>query len=360
MKQYILYTLTVLSLTACSASAEKKAKTTGTSSAGHFELATVVRGGISAQLKLPAQLAAYQEVSIFPKVNGYVKSVRVDIGAKVHKGDLLMTLDAPELEQASLRAKEEFEQSKAAFNIDEERYRRLQEAARTEGAISPMDLSTSKAKVNSGLALSNARKNNWQMQQTMLSYLNVRAPFSGVITQRNVSVGTLVSASETNTPMLELKEVDHLRLQIDIPETMAPALNQKDTVHFYVSALPGERQTGFISRKSMNVDPRLRSERVEIDIPNKAHLLSPGMYADVVIDVPGSRNSFRLPQTAVVTSTERKYVLAERNGRTTKIDVSTGNSSNGAIEVFGNLQPGEKVIAQANDEIEEGITVTPE
>ncbi|WP_008584141.1 efflux RND transporter periplasmic adaptor subunit [Niabella soli] len=357
MKYSLLYAAVVLALVSCSANAEKKQKKVIKQTMEQYAVGTVTTGGIATRLKLPAQLAAYQEVSIFPKVNGYVKTVLVDIGSKVHTGDLLMTLDAPELEQASLQAKEEFEQSKASFSIDQERYNRLQEAAQTEGAVSPMDLSTSKTKVTSALALSKARKNNWQMQQTMLSYLRVRAPFSGVITQRSVSVGALVSASVKDIPMLELKEVDHLRLQIDVPETIAPALDNKDTISFSVSSLPGKKLTGRISRKSMNVDPRLRSERIEIDVPNKEHLLSPGMYADVAVDAPGSANSMQVPRAAVVTSTERKYVLAIRNGKTVKVDVSTGNEGNGNIEVFGKLQPGEKVIAHANDEIEEGIPV---
>ncbi|ANH83666.1 hypothetical protein A8C56_03145 [Niabella ginsenosidivorans] len=357
MKQYSIYAAIAFFLLSCSANAGKKQRKATKQELEHYPLSTVVTGGIATQLKLPAQLAAYQEVSIFPKVNGYVKSVLVDIGSQVRTGDLLMTLDAPELEQASLQAREEFEQSKAAYSIDQERYNRLQEAAQTEGAVSPLDLSTSKTKVSASLAVSNAKRNNWQMQQTMLSYLKVRAPFSGVITQRNVSVGALVSASVKDIPMLELKQVDHLRLQIDVPETVAPNLNSRDSISFFVTSLPGKRLTGIISRKSMNVDPKLRSERIEIDVPNRAHLLSPGMYADVMIDAPGNANSLQVPRTAVVTSTERKYVLAIRDGKTVKVDVSTGNDGGGNIEVFGNLNPGEKVITRANDEIEEGIPV---
>ena len=357
MKHYLTYAAVGFFLLSCSANAEKKERKATKQELEHYQLSTVTTGGIATQLKLPAQLAAYQEVSIIPKVNGYVKTVLVDIGSQVRTGDLLMTLDAPELEQASLQAREEFEQSKAAYSIDQERYNRLQEAAQTEGAVSPIDLSTSKTKVSASLAVSNARKNNWQMQQTMLSYLKVRAPFPGVITQRNVSVGALVSASVKDIPMLELKQVDHLRLQIDVPETVAPNLNNKDSIRFFVTSLPGKQLTGIISRKSMNVDPRLRSERIEIDVPNREHLLSPGMYADVMIDAPGNSNSLQVPRTAVITSTERRYVLAVRDGKTVKVDVSTGNDGDGNIEVFGDLRPGEKVITRANDEIEEGIPV---
>ncbi|MGC4038549.1 MAG: biotin/lipoyl-binding protein [Chitinophagaceae bacterium] len=107
-----------------------------------YQTAIVQKAGVSSTVRLPAQLTAYQEVSIFPKVNGYVKNVSVDIGSKVAKGSLLMTLEAPELLQAAMQAKEKYARSKADYLMDKERYNRLLEAAKTEGAISPLDLST--------------------------------------------------------------------------------------------------------------------------------------------------------------------------------------------------------------------------
>jgi RND family efflux transporter MFP subunit len=199
-----------------------------------YTLATVEKGGVATTIKLPAQLAAFQEVSIFPKVNGYVKAVQVDIGSRVAKGTLLMVLEAPELVQAALQAREKYARTKADFAIDKERYQRLLEASRTAGAISPLDLSSIRAKMDADSSVSNAEKANWQMQQTMLGYLSVVAPFAGVITERNVHPGALVSASAKDKPMLELKQVDQLRLQVDIPEGLAANLRNKDTVSFYV------------------------------------------------------------------------------------------------------------------------------
>ena len=304
-------------------------------------------------IKLPAQLAAYEEVSIFPKVNGYVKTVLVDIGSKVSQGSLLMVLEAPELEQASSQAKEKYARSKADFSIDKEHYQRLLEASATAGAISPLDLSTVKAKMDADSSLSNAEKSNWQMQQTMLGYLKVTAPFTGVITERNVNPGALVSAAEKDKPMLELKQVTHLRLQVDIPEDITASLKGKDTVSFYTSAFPGKKMIGYISRRSDNVNAQYRSERMEIDVQNEDGSLAPGMYADVVLSSKGNANALSVPKSAVVTSTERKYVLVVKDGKTTKVDVSTGNASIDKIEVYGALQAGDKVIVNASDEIKE-------
>ena len=353
MKYYIFPVVISILVASCS-SENKKATDTTTSKAVAYEVATLVKGGVSSRLRLPAQLAAYQEVSIFPKVNGYVKTVFVDIGSKVTKGSLLMELEAPELSAAVMQAKEKYAHSKVQLSIDQERYNRLLEASKTAGAISPLDLSTVRASVEADSALCNAAKANWQMQETMLGYLRVSAPFTGVITERNIHPGALVNASSKDKPMLELKQVDRLRLQVDVPEVIANDLKEKDTVSFYVSALQGKKLTGFINRSAMNVDAKYRSERIEVDVDNKEGLLSPGMFADVVLYSNGNLAALTVPKTAVVVSTERKYVLVVDGEKIKKVDVKTGNETADKVEVYGDLKEGEKVIAVANDEIKEG------
>lgn len=323
-----------------------------------YQLAAVEQSGLSSMIKLPGQLAAYQEVSIFPKVNGYVRDVKVDIGSQVKKGQLLMTLEAPELEQSSMQAKEKYARTKADLSIDREHYNRLLEASQTPGAISPLDLSFVKSKMESDSAVSNAAKSNWQMQQTMEAYLVVTAPFSGVITDRNVHPGALVSAeSKDAKPMLELKEISHLRLQVDIPENLSGAMKVGDTISFFTSAFPGKKISGHVSRKSMNVNAQFRSERVEADVMNADELLTPGMYADVVIYSKGNASGFTVPKSSVVTSTERKYVLVVRSGIIHKIDVVSGNESGASIEVFGNLNKTDSIMVHASDEMKEGEIV---
>jgi membrane fusion protein, multidrug efflux system len=355
-KFFILLLLSALTYYGCSDKKDPDSKA-GTPAATHYVLAKVERKSVEQIMKLPAQLAAYQQVSIFPKVNGYVKTVLVDIGSHVRQGQLLMVLEAPELIQATIQAKERYARTQADYTISKEDFERLEQASETPGAISPMDLASAKAKMTADSALSNAEKANWQMQQTMLDYLQVIAPFSGVITQRNVHPGALVNAENKDIPMLELKEVDHLRLQVDIPESMAATLRKSDTLSFYLSAYPGKQMTGMIARKSMNISVQYRSERVELDVYNKDEALTPGMYADVLFDSKGIPGAFSVPKSAVVTSTERKYVVAVRDGKAVKVDVTTGNEGNNRVEVVGALQAGEEVIANADDEIKQGITI---
>lgn len=322
-----------------------------------YQTVAVEAQSVEQAVKLPAVLAAFQQVSIFPKVNGYVKTVQVDVGSHVRQGQLLMTLEAPEILQATAQAREKYAQALSQYTISHENYERLLEASATPGAISPMDLATAKAKAVADSALSNSEKANWQAQEATQDYLRVTAPFAGVITIRNVHPGALVDATNKSIPMLELKQIDHLRLQVDIPETIAATLGSNDTLAFFLSAVPGKRMTAKIVRKSDNINEQYRTERVECDVFNPDESLSPGMYADVVFDSKGNRNALSVPPNAIVTSTERKYVIVVRNGKTVRVDVSTGNENNKLVEIVGAVQAGEQVIAPANDEIKEGIEI---
>jgi membrane fusion protein, multidrug efflux system len=324
----------------------------------HYQTIRLSQAGLAEAVKLPAQLAAYQEVSIFPKVNGYVKQVWVDIGSHVKKGQVLMTLEAPELQQASIQAKERYARSKLDYTISQENYDRLRRASLTNGAVSPMGLASAKAKAAADSAVCNAEKANWQMQQTILDYLTITAPFDGMITERNVHPGALVSAEgKDNKPMLELREVDHLRLQVDIPEGIAANLQTGDTVSFYLTAFPGKRMTGAVCRRSGFVSSQYRSERMELDVYNRDGRLAPGMYGDVQFWSKGNPDAFSVPKSTVITSTERKYVVSVKNGKTLKVDVVTGNESGDRVEVTGALQTGDELIVNANEEMKDGVSI---
>lgn len=353
MKYCLMVLLASIVFSSCTENRAEEKKSEKKTTAPIYQLATVETGGVATVIKLPAQLMAYQEVSIFPKVNGYVKNVLVDIGSHVTKGSLLMELEAPELEQAVILAKEKFVKANADFAIDKEHYQRLLEASKTKGAVSPMDLSTIKARMNADTAIVNAEKANWDMQKAMTGYLKVVAPFSGIITERNIHPGALVSAMAKDKPMLELKQIERLRLQVDVPEGVATTIHEHDTLSFYVSAFQGKKMKGRISRKSRSINAQYRNERVEVDVPNTNGTLSSGMYADVIIYSGGNKNALFVPKSSVVTSTERKYVLVVEKGSIKKVDVSTGNQTTDKVEVYGALQSGDKVITNANDEMKE-------
>lgn len=350
-KQLLAIVLASFTIVSCSENRAESGKKKEAPPVMAPEIAIVEKGALNASVKLPGQLAAFKEVSIFPKVNGYVKEVYVDMGSKVAEGTRLMVIEAPELQQAAAAASERYTKAKADFMSDREKYVRLTVAAKTEGAISPMELSAARLKMEADSAICNAELANWNMQKVMLDYLQVTAPFSGLITQRTVHPGTLVNAAMKDKPMLELKQLNVLRLQVDVPENLSVNQKVNDSVQFTVNAFPGEVFSGRISRKSNNIDPRFRSERIEIDVPNPNGRLAPGMYADLNFKMTGNQPSILVPQKAVITSTERKYIVLLKSGEKVKVDVSTGLKSADKIQVFGTVQPGDSVLVNATDDM---------
>jgi membrane fusion protein (multidrug efflux system) len=326
-----------------------------------YPLCAVKMQALPTTLRLPAQLNPFYEVSIYPRVTGYIKDLPVDIGSIVKQGQLLMEIEAPDVEQNSLSAQERYIKVQATYRASKDNYYRLVNAAKTAGAVSPNDLQLAQSQMQSDSALCNSEKANWMAMESMKDYLTVKAPFDGTITQRNVHPGALVTAGSGNkegmTPLLELQQISKLRLQVKVPETFATQLEDSQNVSFVVDALPGRTFTGTISRQANSLDDKYRSEAFEIDVINSNNLLMPGMYAEVLLPLKGHPNACIVPQSAVVISTERKYVIKIQNNKAVLVDITTGNEANGMIEIFGDVQAGDSVMEKANDEIKQDQTI---
>jgi RND family efflux transporter MFP subunit len=315
----------------------------------------VKRQALQNTLRLPAQFSPYEFVSIYPKVTGYIKNLYVDIGSDVKEGQVIMELEAPEIEQNDLAAYERYSKALASLNASKDSYYRLVVASQTVGAVSPNDLQTAKSKMQSDSDFCNSEYENWKAMETLKDYLIVRAPFDGRITQRNIHPGALVTVGNKmdGTPMLELQQISKLRLQVKVPETFAPQLAVNQKISFVVEALPGRVFTGTISRQANSLDEKYRSEAVELDVLNTDKTFMPGMYAEVLLPMAGHPNACIVPQTSVVTSTEKKYIIVVKNHKANIVDVSTGNENNGMIEVFGDIMPNDSVIVNAADDIKQ-------
>lgn len=320
-----------------------------------FSLYNVKEQALGNILRLPAQLNAYESVNIYPKVTGYIKNIPVDIGTEVKQGQVLMEMEAPEVEQNNLAAQARYIKAQASFSASKDSYYRLLSTSKTVGAVSPNDLQSAQSKMQSDSAWCNSEKANWMAMESMKSYLIVKAPFGGTITQRNIDPGALVTVGNKTDakPMLELQQISKLRLQVKVPETFATQLENNQKVSFIIDALPGETFTGIISRQANSLDEKYRSESVEIDVLNSDNILMPGMYAEVLLPLKGHPNACIVPQSAVVTSTEKKYLIKVQNHKADIVDVRTGNESNGMIEIFGNVKAGDSVIEKASEEIKQ-------
>ncbi|MDB5025962.1 MAG: mdtE 2 [Mucilaginibacter sp.] len=326
----------------------------GTKSANKYQLGNVSEKSLSSAARLPGQLVPYNEVNIFPKVNGFVKRLYVDRGSIVKKGQLLMTLEAPEMESQLQSANSRFLQAQENTVASREKYRRLKEAAKEPGSVSPLDIDNALSKMKADEAMANSERSTVASVKTMLDYLNIYAPFDGMIIARNVSPGALVSPGKTaDQPMLILQDIHKMRLTVYIPEDDVDKVDLNQPVTFIFNAMPGQQQTAKISR-SANALGSMRSEAIEIDVANKNGQLKPGMYAEVRIPMLSGAKSLLVPNTAILRSTEREYVISVENGKANLVNIKEGLTGHDSTEVFGNLKVKDHILLHASDEIRQG------
>jgi RND family efflux transporter MFP subunit len=322
-------------------------------------LVPVTKGKLSSNITVPGELQPYLQVDLFAKINSYVKTLSVDIGSAVHKGQLLATLEAPEINSQLEEARSRIQQNKAVYFASKATYDRLYSTSKTPGTVSQNDLEQAVAKMKSDSANVEAAKSAYKVVASNLDYLQLRAPFDGVVTVRNINLGSYVgpSGGGGNQPLLVIEDHKRLRLVISVPENFTGALNNKSEVTFTVKALQGEKFTAQIKRLAGALDERLRSERLEVDVYNKDNRLLPNMYADVNVPLPAKDSAFIVPKTAVVTSTEKVFVIRVKDNKAEWVNVQKGIEAGDNVEIFGSIVRGDQLIKSATEEIRNGSTI---
>lgn len=318
----------------------------------------VVKGKLNTTIAVPGELAPYQEVDLYAKVNSYVKNLLVDIGSQVHKGQLLVTLEAPEINSQLAEAQSRIQQQEAICFASKATYDRLLSTSKIPGTVSQNDLELAEAKKNSDYANVEAAKSSYKEVAANLAYLEIRAPFDGVITARNINLGAYVGPGGKSTdPLFVLEDQTRLRLIVSVPEVYTGGLNDKSDVTFSVEALPSQKFTAQIKRLAGALDTKLRAERLEMDVYNKDKRLLPHMFAEVDVPLPAHDSTFIVPKTAVVTSTEKVFIIKINNHRAEWVTVKKGVSTSDKTEVYGDVKAGDVVVKQASEEIRDGSTV---
>jgi len=321
-------------------------------------LAPVVKGKLTATIAIPGELIPYQEVDLYAKVNSYVKTLLVDIGSQVHQGQLLATLEAPEINSQLSEAESRIKQMEAVYIASKATYDRLYNTSKTPGTVSQNDLEQAEAKKNSDLANVDAAKSSYKEVAANLNYLAIKAPFDGVITARNVNLGAYVGPGGKGTdPLFVLQDQNRMRLVVSVPENYTGGLSDKNNVTFTVAALQNQKFTAQIKRLAGALDVKLRSERLEMDVYNKDKKLLPHMYADVNVPLPSHDSTLLVPKTAVVTSTEKVFVIKVTNHKAEWIEVKKGFQAGDQTEIYGKLEKGDQVVSKASDEIRDGSNV---
>ena len=310
---------------------------------------------LTTELRLPAELTGFQQVDLYAKVSSFVKTLKVDIGSKVTKGQLLIVLEAPEISSQLAAAESRLKSMEAIYTTSKSTYNRLYETSKVEGTISKNDLEMANGKKNSDYAQYQAAIAAHKEVSIMRGYLEIRAPFDGVVAARNVNLGTFVgpAGKGSDLPLLTIQQQDKLRLAVSIPELYTGYLHQGDEMSFSVKSLP-ETFKAKITRMSGALDLKLRSERVEMDVLNTKKDLLPGMVAEVLLPLNAKDSTFVIPKSALINSAEGTFVVRVIDHKAHKVEVKKGREIEEKIEIFGDLNRNDKLVKIASEETKEG------
>jgi RND family efflux transporter MFP subunit len=354
--------------------------------------AKVVRGDIAQVLTVTAEFRPYQEVELHAKVAGYVKSINVDVGDRVHAGQLLATLEVPELEDqlkqddaAIRRAQEEvnraqadLERTESAHDVAHVSATRLADVMKARpklvaqqdideasgrDRIAEAQVSTAKAAVAAAGQQLEIAKADQGKTRTLLAYSRINAPFDGVITHRYADTGAMIQAgtsSQTQTmPVVRLSQNSVLRLIIPAPESTVPRIHLGEPVSITVQSL-GRTFPGTVARFADRLDAETRTMRVEVDVPNPKLELVPGMYAAASLALDRVKDALVVPVQAIDRSEATPTVLIVTSDRQIEIRrVTLGLESADRVAITSGLKIDDLVIVGNRTQLKPGMHVIP-
>jgi membrane fusion protein, multidrug efflux system len=362
-------------LTSCGKQDASSAKAAPPDPSLKVQVTNVVAQKLAITVHLPGEIEAYEVVAVFPKVTGFVKSLAVDRGSRVKAGERIAQLEAPELIAQSSEAQSKLQAAKAQLAAaeakvasDEGTYEHLKAAAATPGVVAGNDLFVAQKSLDADRAQLKAQQDNVGAAQQALqaiaqmeAYLQVKAPFDGVVTERNVHPGALVGpagASGAAVPMLRIETLSRLRVVVAVPENYAAGVPEGTKVDFTVPTFPGRSFSGKIARIAHSVDIKTRTMPVELEVANTKGDLSPGTFSDVLWPVRRSYPTLFVPTSSVANTLERVFVVRIRDGKSEWVDVKTGAAAEKMTEVFGELHEGDVVAVRGTDELRPGTSVS--
>ncbi len=334
-------------------------------------VATVGAGAGDLVVTLPATTAAFAAANIFARASGYIDTRNVDIGDRVKAGQLLATIVAPELDHQIAQAEATLVQLDAALRQAEA----TQELARVtwrreaplvkegwlprqQGTIDVQTLKANEAAVGVAHANVTAQKAQLEVLQQQKAYQKVVAPFDGVITQRNIDVGSLVQADAvTSTFMFTILQSNVIRTQVYVPQDEATGVQPGIAAVIHVPELPGRRFPGTVTRIADALQPGTRTLLVEIDIANPDGALSPGIYTTAELHIPHKSARLTVPAGAIIFNQNGLQVAVVEAGVAHLRPITIARDLGTEVEVSDGLQAGDQVILNPAVELEDGARV---
>jgi len=313
---------------------------------------------------IAAEFRPYEEVALHAKVSGYVSKMNVDFGDTVKAGQLLATLEVPELQAELANAQAAKAKAEADYNNAHLIYTRLQSVNQDHpNLVAQQELDTAQANDLTTAAAIAAAKANFEKFQTMVSYTQITAPFDGVVTHRYADPGTLIQAgTSSDTQALPLVRVsDNYRLRLDFPVTVdyVKDVQLGDSVEVRVDSLNGKTYTVKISRFTHDVDDNTRTMMTEIEIPNPNLELVPGMYATVVLKVEKHLQALAVPTEAVSGEKSPTVYVVNHDNQIEERAVKLGLETSDKYEILSGLREGDLVVIGNRAGFQAGQKVEP-
>jgi len=305
------------------------------------------------EIAVPAELKPYEQVAVYAKVTGFVKTLYADRGDYVRKGQLLAELEAPEMEQRHLSDKSHEQQTYNDYLHAKQVYERLLDASQTIGAVADIELDRARSAMESTRSAYEASKAGAAHSSEIKQYLRITAPFDGVVAQRNVSVGAL-AGSGSPAPLFIMAQSDKLRLTLSLPEKHASSVYEKMPATFTLSSQPGKIFDATLSRTSSLLDEQDRSLTLEFDVSNPTGELRGGEYAQAKLKLKRKSPSLWVSGKSILQTQSGTYVLTLNDNEIRRIPVNEGIRLDTLTEVFGNLSLSDNVIIKPTEEIKEG------
>jgi RND family efflux transporter MFP subunit len=333
---------------------------------------TVGRSTAAQNLTLPGETAAWDETTIYARVNGYVAKWSVDIGDHVTAGQTLATIDTPELDAELLAARAKLNASVAQVAVKQAEA----DFARTtddrwrespKGVVSDQERESKKASSAEAIAELNAARAQVMLEQAEVDRLSaltefkqVKAPFDGTIVQREIDTGNLVTAGSTanTSPLYRLSQDDPIRIFVHAPQSAAAPLMAPGVTAVIASTdQPGLRFEGKVARTAKAINPESRTLRVEIDVPNHGHSVVPGMYVQVAFNLPGGAE-IQVPAAALLfRSGGPQVAVIDDKGAVAFRDVTIASDDGNVVTIGAGLSPGDKVALNLSSQIAAGDRV---
>jgi RND family efflux transporter MFP subunit len=310
-------------------------------------------------LVLPGTLQAYVESPIYARTNGYLQKWYHDIGTRVPKGELLADIDTPEVDQQLSQARADLKTSQANANLSKITEARFLELIKTDG-VSKQEVDNAVGDYEAKAAIVNSSEANLRRLEELESFKHVYAPFSGVITKRNIDTGTLINAGNggAQQELFTLAQTDPIRVYVSVPEMYSPSVRSGLGGFLELTQYPGLNFQGKVVRTAEAIDPNTRTLLTEVDVPNKNAQLFPGGYAQVHLQVKVAASRVQVPVNALLFRAEGlRAVVVDANHKAHLRQLTIGRDYGTTLEVLQGLEPADWIVLNPADSLDDGQEV---